>query len=273
MRIARFPVLAVPLIALLATALLAEPLALVFEPEAGLEITYDLEAKGTRVMRVPGQAPVTAKIGFKAQRVDAFEGPGGAKMAMTRTLKDIRLTEDGQRQEIPSSIRDKAVAFTADSRGNIIAVDKEWAAGAPEGFGDILNLLETVPFGTGPVEIGDKWDASAPEDPDSKSVAEIIKDVSEGQIVAIYESDGMQVALIQQHVDAEMLYKDTPQEGLNMRASLRAEILQSNRVEDGALLGIKGKLYQKIEVVSPQGATLLSIEMPDLEGTLRVAAE
>ena len=43
---------------------------------------------------------------------------------MTRTLKDIRLTEDGQRQEIPSSIRDKAVAFTADSRGNIIAVDK-----------------------------------------------------------------------------------------------------------------------------------------------------
>ena len=91
--------------------------------------------------------------------------------------------------------------------------------------------------------------------------------------MAIYESDGMQVALIQQHVDAEMLYKDTPQEGLNMRASLRAEILQSNRVEDGALLGIKGKLYQKIEVVSPQGATLLSIEMPDLEGTLRVAAE
>ena len=266
MRIARFPVLAVPLIALLATALLAEPLALVFEPEAGLEITYDLEAKGTRVMRVPGQAPVTAKIGFKAQRVDAFEGPGGAKMAMTRTLKDIRLTEDGQRQEIPSSIRDKAVAFTADSRGNIIAVDKEWAAGAPEGFGDILNLLETVPFGTGPVEIGDKWDASAPEDPDSKSDAEIIKDVSEGQIVATYE-DGCRSLI--QHRMPRCSYMTRPR-GLNR--ALRAEILQSNRVRT-APPRHRRKLYQKIEVVSPQGATLLSIEMPDLEGTLRVAAE
>lgn len=271
MRIARSVYLSAPLIALLATALLAEPLTLTFEPEEGLEITYELEATGTRTMRVAGQAPVTVDLAFSAERVDAFEAPQGDDIALTRTLRDISFTEDGSRQEIPSSIRGKAIPFTADSRGNIMAVNKDWAQGAPEGFGEVLNLLETVPFGTGPVEIGDKWDASAPEDPDDSDKPEIVRDVSEAEVMAVYESAGMQVVLIQQHVDAEVVYVDSPQEGLNLKAVIRAEILQSNRVEDGALLGVKGKLYQKYEVVSPQGATLLTIELPDLEGTLRVA--
>lgn len=265
--------LAVPLIALFATALLAEPLTLVFQPEDGLEITYAMEAKGTRVTRVAGQAPVSADLEFRAKRVDAFQGRTGDKIAMTRTLKEVIFKEDGTRLEIPNTIRGKAIRFTADSRGNIMPVDKEWMQGAPEGFADVLNLLETVPFAEGPVEIGAKWDASPPDDSEADADVEVIKDVSEGQIVAVYESSGMQVALIQQHVDAEMLYKDTPQEGFNLRTAIRAEILQSNRVEDGALLGIKGKLSQRLEVMSPQGATLLVVELPDLEGTLRVAEE
>jgi hypothetical protein len=265
--------LALPIIALLSTALLADPVSLTFQPEEELEITYELEASGERIIRAAGQPPERVNLEFEATRIDLVETVDDDGIILTRTLKDIVYEEDGDRVAIPPSIEDEAIAFSADSEGNVLPVDETWDEEAPENFGDFLNLLETVPFGDGPVEVGEKWDASPPEDDQDTEGVEIVKDVSEAEIVAIYESEGMEVALIRQRVDAVMIYKDQPQEGVNLRGTIQAEILQSNRVEDGVLLGVKGRLYQKLDVMAPQGEVLWSMELPDLEGTLRVAEE
>jgi len=268
------------LVAAVAAAALsaADSLTLAYTPEQGLRIPYDIHVSGHYKLRVTGQPTQDAKLTVDARRIDVVKEVDGKKIVLERTIEKAVLKRDGTKVELPDKVIGEPILFDVDAQAHVESQKEDpWPDGVDRFFLEALNLVETVPFAPGAVEIGDTWDASMPSEKKEQPGVHRVRYKSEGKLVRVYDSDGMAVALIAQEVDSEFV-ADPPKgqsEGppVSPRVSLKGSILQSNRIEDGALLGIRGRLVEKIEYVLPNGEVFATEEMPDLEGRLEVAAE
>lgn len=256
----------------------ADAVTLAYSPETGLRIPYDIHVSGHYKLRVTGQQTQEARLTLDARRVDIVKEVDGKKIVLQRTFEKAVLKRDGSKVELPDKVVGEPILYDVDSQAHVEPQkENPWPNDIDRFFLEALNLVETVPFAPGEVEIGDTWDASMPSEKKERAGIHRVRYKSEGKLVRLYESDGMEVALISQEVDSEFTIEPSKGQGegppVSPRVSLRGSILQSNRIEDGALLGIRGRLAERIEYVLPNGEVFATEEMPDLEGTLEVAAE
>jgi len=256
----------------------AGSLTLAYTPEKGLRIPYDIHVSGHYKLRVTGQPTKEAGLRLDARRIDVVKEVNGKSIVLERTIEKAVMKRDGTKVELPDKVVGEPMLFNVDSEAHVECQREDpWPEGTEMFFIDALNLVETVPFAPGAVEVGDTWDASSPSDKEDQPFLHRLHMKSEGKLLRTYDSNGMAVALIAQEVDSQLMIDPMMEQSasrpVSRRLTLRASILQSNRVEDGALLGIRGRLNEKIEYVLPNGQVSVTEEMPDLEGTLEVAAE
>lgn len=249
----------------------AEEITLTLDPEVGLRVAYDIEAKGTLISHGPQGQQAKAPLTFTARRVDVVKEVTDTRVTVERTLDDLVLKEDGRAVPLPQAgpIRE-TVQF--DRQGHLIPGKDSPLQGLPIELLQALNVVEFIPFAKEPVEVGDRWDAS--ELGQDTGDAKQEKSLSEAVLLETYDSDGMQVSLLQQTVDSAFLQpapEGTPSRG--MRISMEAKVLQSNRIEDGCLLGVKGILSMTMEVLDKDGKPLVTNRIDNLEATLRVVEE
>jgi hypothetical protein len=249
----------------------AEEITLKLDPEVGLRVAYDIEAKGTLVSRGPQGQQAKAPLTFTARRVDVVKEVSDTRITVERTLQDLVLKEDGRTVPLPQAGPFRETA-QFDRQGHLIPSKESPLQGLPIELLQALNVVEFIPFAKDPVDVGDTWDASELDQDTGGAKQE--KSVSEAELLQTYESDGMQVSLLQQTVDSAFLQpapEGTPSKG--MRISMQAKVLQSNRIEDGCLLGVKGVLSMTMEVLDKDGKPLVSNRIDNLEASLRVVEE
>lgn len=248
----------------------ADPVGLRYDPEPGLRVSYDLEATATVSTRASAGQGGSAKVALTLRRTDVVESVTEDRVKLTRTLENIVLKQDGRPVAgMPTAAIRYSVEF--DRRGQLVPGETPALDDLPMAVQQALNLVEFIPFASEPVEIGDEWDASGIEPPKQEGVVEE-KSVSEAQLVRQYDDDGMEVALIQQAVEGRYLQaapEGTPSKGV--RITMTADCLQSNRIEDGCLLGVKGTMSMSMDVLDAQGKVMLSNRIDELRATMRVA--
>lgn len=263
-------VLSAVLLLAAAYAAWAEPITLTLRPEAGLQVAYDLEAEGKVVIRGADGSQATVEFSMTARRVDTVKEVTEDRVVVERSLAKIVLKQAGRTVPLPgeSTVRE---TVTFDAQGVLQPRKDSPVDKLPQEVQEVLNLLEVVPFAPEPVEIGDRWDASGAEE--TPAEIKITKSLSEAQLIETYASDDMQVALIQQMVDSAVT--GPAPEGLpskGTRSTMVAKVLQSNRIDDGCLLGVKGSLSTVTEILDNGGKPVVT-KTDQLEATLRVAAQ
>lgn len=257
----------------LAAIAAAQAVNLAYKPEDGLRVPYDIAVQGTVLLKARGQVVSEQKVSFSARRVDTVQRLTAKGVVLERRFERAVLEVDGKTQNWPAGFIGTGFLFDVDSRGRVKPQKESWLpAGVAPIVADMLNVVETVPFAEGPVDYGDIWDASG-SDEDTPSNVKEIRSRSDGRLLQIYESDGMEVALIEQVVDAEFRISPSAPDAPVTRVSMLAKVLQSNRIEDGCLLGIRGALSLRNELLAPDGSVAAAMEVPELRGTLQVAQE
>jgi hypothetical protein len=250
----------------------AEPVALALSPEVGLRVAYDIEAAGNVITRAASGQEAHAKVTVSLRRVDVVQSVTEERITVERTLSNIVIKQDGRVVPLEgvSTVHSK-VEF--DRQGQVLPNEDAGLDKLPLAVTQTLNLIEFVPFAPTAVENGDQWDASGIETEQPKGVKEE-KSVSKAELIDTYESDGMQVALLQQAVESVFVQaapEGTPSKGL--RVTMKADVLQSNRIEDGCLLGVKGTLSMSMDLLDQNGKVILSNSIDGLHATAKVAAE
>jgi hypothetical protein len=251
----------------------AEPVSLALDPEVGLRVAYDIESKGTVSGRLPNGQQAKFEVTMTARRVDVVKEVSEDKVIVERSLENLVYKQDGRAVTLPvqGTIRERC-AF--DRQGHLLPSEDSPLSAMPMPLLQTLNLVEFIPFAPRPVEIGDTWDASEIDEGRAVEGLKEEKSVSEAKLLETYESDGMQVSLLQQTVDSSIVLpaaEGAPSKGT--RVAMKAKVLQSNRIEDGCLLGVKGRLSMSMDFLDKDGKPIASQRIDKLEATMRVAAE
>jgi len=264
--------LALLAIALGSVPVFAEPLQLTYQPEKGLRVPYLIKASATATQILPDGRRQAVDLTISLKRTDTVKEVSEGKYVVERRADDIVVKSDGRPMDIPEGLDGQSERVEFDSQGRITFDEESPFRKLPpmDLLAETMNFGEFIPFGPDPVELGDVWDASGHED--DPEGARVDKSVSEGSLVAVYEEDGMKVALIQQTVEFSGLFPGTG-DNPDMRYQLSGSILQSNRVEDGCLLGIKGNMEISIEFLDKSGTGVLAQRYDDFTATLEVAEE
>jgi hypothetical protein len=260
-------------LALAAAVPSAEPMQLSYKPEKGLRIPYRIRAEGrVRIGPAKGERREVA-IRLDARRVDVVTEAGGGRSVLQRTLESVEFRVGDEKQPVPEGLQATPRLYDVDSQGHVEPRgDTPWPAEVGPVFPEIMNLLETVPFGPGPVDVGDTWDASAPAEKQPPSGVQRRHSRSEGRLLDTYQSAGMEVGLIEQNVEADLRVTGS-ESSPSLNVTMSADVLQSNRIEDGALLGIRAKMREKLEYFRPDGRPALVMEITQLSASLEVAED
>ncbi len=264
--------LALCALALFGASALAEPVQLTYQPEKGLKVPYLIKASATAAQILPDGTRQSVDLTIEFNRVDAVKEVDGGRYVVERRARDISVKSNGRRMDVPEGLEGATELAEFDSQGRITFDEDSPFRNLPpmDLLAEAVNLVEFIPFSPEPVEPGDVWDASGHEDdPDG---ARIDKSVSEGRLIEVFDDDGMPVALIEQIVDFSGLF---PGEGENLdtRYRMKGSILQSNRVEDGCLLGVKGNMEISIEFLDDSGKVVNALRYEDFTATLEVAED
>lgn len=233
------------LVAFLAMALAGvvsadEPLVLRYTPDQGLKITYDLRVE-TSMQLKGGGATQAQNVTFTGVFVDTVKSNSGGRVVVTREFTKLSALIDGNVEDAPAAVMGQVQTFTYNERGELLSVSRSGPGATPSTVASPVDLIAAglvrIPAPEGAVRIGDRWDVS--------SGLQIVDDAlgvrAEATLVDTYESEGMQVALTDTTFSASGTIQggsDAPSTSMKLEGAL----LQSTRIEDGALLGIRARM-------------------------------
>lgn len=258
-----------------AVASTAEPLVLRFHPEQGLTVTYEFTAEGELAVSMPGATPETHPIHASGEYTDKVVSVQGKLRKIDRRLKSMSVEFGGQKQDAPPEALAEAQTIVMDELGARVddATAQKGKPASPSGADPVEILtagLGFIPFPETAVGVGDAWDNSTAMTLLSKD----LRVAATTTLESVYESSGMQVALTQTDFRCEGEMKSGPTGGAGpgpvMTVSLRGAILQSSRIEDGCLLGMKSTMSGSATMEMP-GVGSIRMELKNVNTRLQVA--
>jgi len=255
-----------------AAASTAEPLELRFHPEQGLAVTYEFTADGELTISMPGGTPEGHAIRASGKYTDRLVSVQGDLRKIERRVKSMTVEFGGQKQEMPTEVLAQVQTIVMDELG--VQVESQSAGKGAAAGTDPMEILTAglgfIPFCEKAVKVGDEWD-------NSKAMTVLSKDLKVSATTTLestYDSAGMQVALTQTEFRVEGSMKPAPTQGPGpspvMSVSLQGAILQSSRIEDGCLLGVKSIMSGNATMEMP-GVGSMRMELKDINMRLQVA--
>lgn len=255
----------------------SEPLTLRYETDAGLTVPYRFSVEGEIAISLMGQTQ-KERIRISGSHVDRITSVQGNQRALERRIRELQAEVAGESQQIPSGASTEAETFVLDHLGRVVSRAGGAKTTAPSGAPGLSPTQLTpasfvfIPFCEPPVKVGESWD-------NSRSLQLIGEDLdvqATTTLVATYESAGMEVALTQTVLTASgtVAMPDVPGAPGPLPAislSLKGAVLQSSRIEDGCLLGVKMTMDGKATISVPGGPGTMAVELQGLSGSLQVA--
>jgi hypothetical protein len=246
----------------------AEPTTLRYAPERGLEISYDIEIEADMEMGGGGMSE-TQEMEFVGVFTDTVKRVSGGKIVVEREFDRFAAIIEGEEEEAPPGVVDQIQTYTFNERGQIQDIevsggDPDMLGGAPNPMDFVAAGLVRIPYPEGPVEVGDEWDITE----GLTFVSEELDVEATATLVGFYESGGMQVALTDTAFAASGTIEGE-QGGPDTTMSFEGAMLQSTRVEDGAILGMRARMDAK-SVFSMGEMGSLEVTIDDLTMEVRV---
>jgi hypothetical protein len=282
MRRHRIPLLlVVGIVPLLGLAPPDAPISLRYHPEEGLAVTYDGEIQGAILVSVMGQAN---RLPFEMteRHVDRIVQAGEAGTTLEREVTAMAIKAEGKSQNAPAGVLGKKETYVLNELAQVIRHTTQ-EQGTPkddaQGFAQLTSLaalpIVVVPFPSEPVSPGDTWDTSKYLMVTDAQMP--LNVTATTMLISIYESEGMNVALTQTTFTATGSVTPTAPQSPGAAAptatiSLSGSLLQSVRLDDGCVLGIKAKLSGGLELGVP-GGTGMSVKLDNVTWRSAVAGE
>jgi len=238
--LARWCLPTIALLALAGQAVAGEPLTLRYAPEQGLSVKYDVKIEADLQIR-GGGASQSQALKLEGTLLETVKSVSGGRVVVTRQFTRLVAVAGGRSENAPSDVTNQVQTFTYNDRGELLNSSSSSAAEAGPGMPNPVDFvaagLVRIPYAQAPVVLGDKWDASS----GLRIMDDALSVDAEATLVGIYESAGMQVAL----TDTTLAASGTTQGGADAPSTtftVKGGILQSTRIEDGAILGMRARM-------------------------------